>query len=46
MQDDTNSSSPISLSEDQAEVDTRYDPPRYSTVDFPPPYSLVRDQIL
>lgn len=42
MQDDINSSSPISLSEDQAEVDTRYDsdPPRYSTVDFPPPYSL------
>ncbi|CAK6964095.1 hypothetical protein PFLUV_G00245300 [Scomber scombrus] len=32
----------ISLSDDQEEVERRYDrfPPRYSTVDPPPPYSL------
>lgn len=35
---------PIPLPEDQAEEDRHYDrvPPRYSTVDHPPPYSLVR----
>lgn len=35
----------ISLPEDQADEDRRYDraPPRYSTMDPPPPYSLVRE---
>ncbi|KAL3051254.1 hypothetical protein OYC64_001510 [Pagothenia borchgrevinki] len=39
---DDNRLSTISLSEDQAEEETQYDrfPPRYSTVDLPPPYSL------
>ncbi|KAF1374056.1 hypothetical protein PFLUV_G00245300 [Perca fluviatilis] len=40
--DNTSSVYTISLSEDQAEEDRCYDrfPPRYSTVDHPPPYSL------
>ncbi|KAI9518589.1 hypothetical protein NQZ68_035959 [Dissostichus eleginoides] len=38
----------ISLSEDQAEEETQYDrfPPRYSTMDLPPPYSLVRNTVI
>ncbi|KAK1881856.1 Pentatricopeptide repeat-containing protein [Dissostichus eleginoides] len=37
----------ISLSEDQAEEETQYDrfPPRYSTMDLPPPYSLFDPKI-
>lgn len=38
----------ISLGEEQAHVNTRHDtfPPRYSDVDHPPPYSLVREPSL
>lgn len=50
LQDDNTSSeiNTISLPDYQAEEDTHYDwfPPRYSTVDPPPPYSLVRKSSL
>ncbi|GLD57545.1 abl interactor 1-like protein [Lates japonicus] len=38
----------ISVEEDQIEVNRHFDrfPPRYSTVDHPPPYSLVPDKCL
>ncbi|KAK5850643.1 hypothetical protein PBY51_001504 [Eleginops maclovinus] len=37
----------IPLSEEQAEEETHYDrfPPRYSTVDLPPPYSLFDPKV-
>lgn len=37
----------IPLPEEEAEEVTHYDrfPPRYSTVDHPPPYSLVRESV-